>query len=231
VLFGGVAPGGIGLSDTWSYGNGRWTLLTPTLSPSSRWDSSLAYDPHVGGLLLFGGCSSIGCWSQLDDTWVWSNGNWTNLTSALHPAPSARGGSGIAYDAADGYLVLFAGAQSNGRLDDTWLFVGNVTTNGSGGSGGSGGHPVGAGGGPGRASGSPPPTQKGHSTPPTYPGGATPRSGNPPLNLAGVFSRAALTGNGGVGLAAIAAAAVLGALAFVTVRRRRRLGPTNLSPP
>jgi hypothetical protein len=45
--------------------------------------------------------------------------NWTRLAPATHPA--ARAGGSMAYDAAPGTVVLFAGsAQHRSFLHDTW---------------------------------------------------------------------------------------------------------------
>ena len=56
---------------------------------------------------------------------------WTNVTYG--PAPSPRQGYGIAYDANDGYVVLFGGYPVGGGprtfLNDTWTFRGGLWTN------------------------------------------------------------------------------------------------------
>ncbi len=61
---------------------------------------------------------------------------WTRLTTPQHP--SARDDAAIAYDAADGYVVLFGGGAGLGTgsnysapvcYNDTWIFVHGVWTN------------------------------------------------------------------------------------------------------
>lgn len=56
---------------------------------------------------------------------------WNQLTT--NTPPSARAGAAMAYDAADGYVVLFGGESSSGGnvyyLGDTWTYVGGVWTN------------------------------------------------------------------------------------------------------
>ncbi|MCI4335773.1 MAG: kelch motif-containing protein [Thermoplasmata archaeon] len=138
VLFGGVDASFNGLSDTWTYVNGTWATLSPTVSPAARWDPGLTYDPGLNGLLMFGGCTSQGCYSVLNDTWAFTNGSWTDLSSGLATAPSARGAEGMTFDGSDGYVLLFAGAQFGGRLSDTWIFNGTIASTGNGSSGGSG---------------------------------------------------------------------------------------------
>ncbi|MBO0888809.1 hypothetical protein J2P12_06885, partial [Candidatus Bathyarchaeota archaeon] len=59
-----------------------------------------------------------------------STPSWTNITSTTGPSP--RWGASMAYDAADGYVVLFGGQSIfgyNANLHDTWKFVGGSWTN------------------------------------------------------------------------------------------------------
>src|SRR5215469_15862905 len=47
---------------------------------------------------------------------------WTNRTAGVEPSP--RWGAMAAYDAADGYLVVFGGiGNSHGALRDTWTWA------------------------------------------------------------------------------------------------------------
>lgn len=56
-------------------------------------------------------------------------GRWFNLTPSLVPSPAARIGANFAFDAADGYEVLFSGENLTGTgFDDTWTYAhGNWT--------------------------------------------------------------------------------------------------------
>ncbi len=77
----------------------------------------------------------------LGDTWTFSHGNWTDLTPKLRTTPAPRGLGGLAWDASDGYLLLFGGvnyistppwSQSlawSHFLNDTWTFQGGNWTN------------------------------------------------------------------------------------------------------
>jgi hypothetical protein len=70
-------------------------------------------DPAVGGLVLFNTGS---------ETWLFMNGSWSQLSI---PGPSIRQYAAMAYDAADGYDVLFGGTTISGSthaLGDTWIF-------------------------------------------------------------------------------------------------------------
>ncbi len=106
-----------------------WTRLTPGSSPSARAGAGSAYDPVLGGILLFGGCPSGHYWnftcSPTNDTWLFKGGNWSRLTPAH--SPSARLSAGMAYDSLDGYVLLFGGSTgglSHLALNDTWEFNG-----------------------------------------------------------------------------------------------------------
>ncbi len=144
VLFGGIygsnlgsLGGGFALGDTWTYQDGVWTNLTSHLksSPNARELLMMAYDPADREVVLFGGEASTGVTSPLPpghgDTWTFSKGAWTNITSSLSTAPSPRFRGGLAYDYHDGYLVLFGGTDPTGAFffGDTWKFVGNRWTN------------------------------------------------------------------------------------------------------
>ena len=115
-------------NQTWTYHAGVWTQLTFATGPSARYFAGLVDDPADGYLLLFGGesssCSAGYGWCN--DTWSFSAGSWT----LLHPttAPSARGESGIAYDAVDRAVLLFGGTGATGNLNDTWNYSGGAWT-------------------------------------------------------------------------------------------------------
>lgn len=118
ILFGGLSEGNIALNDTWMFQQGRWSELCSgttappscAASPSARWSPATAYDAREGDIVLFGGTTALG---SLNDTWVFHNGSWSNVTSAVGPP---NGGGEMAYDAADGYILWVAG---NGG---TWTF-------------------------------------------------------------------------------------------------------------
>lgn len=106
LLFGGQAPGtgGAGLAETWSFSNGSWTNVSPSISPSARWAASMAYDPADGEMLLFGGENATS--PGLGDSWAYR--------LAAFPAVGALPASG-AVDA--GQVVTFTvppAAQQSG---------------------------------------------------------------------------------------------------------------------
>ena len=134
VLFGGYnASTGNDYNDTWTYAHGKWTQLNTSTAPSPRRGAAMAYDEADGYLLLFGGIDVFNlCCFQ--DTWSFKAGKWTDLTSNSSNAtntPAARYLSGLAYDVADHYVVLYGGTTALGcasALNDTWKFTaGNWT--------------------------------------------------------------------------------------------------------
>jgi hypothetical protein len=97
--------------------------------PSARSWPSLAYDPALHELVLFGGTNwGVGPTSVFGDTWIRKNGGWTEE----HPAhsPFARTGAAIVYDAATHQLLLFGGSgrpgTAGGYDDQTWLWTGTT---------------------------------------------------------------------------------------------------------
>ena len=138
LVFGGLGTSENYLNDTWGWSsNGGWTQFNPASSPSARGYANMAYDAATGKVILFGGignpgsggCSSYYC----NDTWSWDGSNWTQVISpgcdSFCPgSPGARGAAGMAYDAATGTIVLFAGSDDGGIRDDTWIWDGSAWT-------------------------------------------------------------------------------------------------------
>ena len=122
LLFGGSN----GVNDTWTFANGAWAQLTPASAPSPRQYAGIAYDPQLGAVVLFGGhhavtIGGVSVTLELNDTWTYAAGKWTNITRSVGKAPPGRESMGLAYDSSDGYLLLFGGlSQSGTPLNDTW---------------------------------------------------------------------------------------------------------------
>jgi hypothetical protein len=140
-LFGGVDASATFFNDTWVFGPtapvhapGDWIQLSTPSAPSARAGAAMVYDEADGSTLLFGGCPSWGgvYWSHdctaLGDTWILSNGSWTNVTSSLSVAPPARADAGIAYDSVDRAVVLFGGFDGTTVYNDTWTYAGGTWT-------------------------------------------------------------------------------------------------------
>jgi hypothetical protein len=136
LLFGG-ASGTSSMGDTWFWQGSSWTQVASG-GPPARSDASVAYDAANGTTVLFGGFTNAG---NLNDTWVWNGSAWTALCGTAStpacgaancgPSPQpaclpARGDASMAYDAANGAVVLFGGQGTSASLNDTWLWDGTI---------------------------------------------------------------------------------------------------------
>jgi PKD repeat protein len=110
LLLDGVTPGP-GSPGFWTYSNGTWTdrnrngVANPELG-------AIAYDTADGYVVGFG-TSGQNAFDRGNgsgsDTWTWSNGTWTNISSSLGTPPPARYDEALAYDSEDGYLLMYGG--------------------------------------------------------------------------------------------------------------------------
>ncbi len=124
VMFGGFGYSSV-LNDTWVWNGTNWANVTPSSgNPSARSNQTMAYDDAQGEVVLFGGSTSGTGSSRLGDTWLWNGTSWSQVTG-LATTPPARSSAAMAYDAADGQIVLFGGlGVSNSDLGDTWVWNG-----------------------------------------------------------------------------------------------------------
>lgn len=124
ILFGGYdGSSKVYYNDTWEFGDGHWTELTPADAPSPRMGASLAFDPTDNYALLFGGTGPNALTHTnvtFGDTWEFSGSNWAHL--ALNVNPPSRNLATMNYDPSDGYVVLFGGVMVSSTLNDTWAF-------------------------------------------------------------------------------------------------------------
>ncbi|MCI4323800.1 MAG: hypothetical protein L3K03_07280 [Thermoplasmata archaeon] len=114
--------------DTWTYKNGTWTQLFPTVSPPSRAGGLFVYDPIDQYLVLFSGVDHYGG-TVFGDTWTFSAGVWTNVSEA--GGPGSRAEVAAAWDPVDQSIIMFGGIDNqNGSVVNaqTWRFVGGTWT-------------------------------------------------------------------------------------------------------
>jgi Galactose oxidase, central domain len=129
LLFGGTLEENgvwVYLNDTWTYSAGVWTKLSLPVAPAPRTDAGSTYDPADGYVLLYGGngpTAPPGGW--LNDTWEFSNGTWSRVLTAK--TPSLLVSPQLAYDATDGYVLMFAAGARVG-ITSTWSYSGGVWT-------------------------------------------------------------------------------------------------------
>lgn len=117
-------------SGTWTFAHGQWAPQSTSVAPPLDLEGEgMVYDAHDNYVLLFGGtyCSfQYGC-ATTDATWEYNYGAWQNITSTAGTPPSARSFPSIAYDAANGVVVLFGGESPAGSaLGDTYEFENGV---------------------------------------------------------------------------------------------------------
>jgi uncharacterized cupredoxin-like copper-binding protein/N-acetylneuraminic acid mutarotase len=132
VLFGGLVvtdpPQAEVRDDTWAYdvNTDTWTNMDPVSRPSPRFYHVMAYDSESDRVVLFGGFTATGTFS--DETWTYdlNTNSWTNVTPAV--GPSGRANQGMAYDAESDRVVLFGGSTgfpggtAGDVSDETWTY-------------------------------------------------------------------------------------------------------------
>jgi hypothetical protein len=128
VLFGGADQYGHGLGGTWAFNRYGWKQLHPAVSPSARSQYAMAYDPKLGEIVLYGGCTYCGAPGYLlvQDTWAFNGATWHELNSQQLPTyePSPL----LAWDTATHALELLAPPPGWGPSPPN----GDFNSNGSG---------------------------------------------------------------------------------------------------
>jgi hypothetical protein len=125
ILFGGTGANGLPLRDCWALADGEWSspctgsTSNQSSSPPARAGAAMAYDPDLEAIVMFGGHGRYGA---LNDTWLFSAGQWTNLTGQLPLSPAARTGAAAAYDPSLHEVVLVGGRNVNTVFQDAWAF-------------------------------------------------------------------------------------------------------------
>lgn len=106
--------------ELWSWDGDEWTLLTKT-APQARHSAVLTYDEPRQRTILYGGRSVRNDQAYFADTWAWSAGSWTKLTT---PSPPPEWGMAMVYDSQDDQMVLVGGRDRDGTvLGTTWTFA------------------------------------------------------------------------------------------------------------
>jgi len=108
----------------------QWANLNPIpawAGPARLGNAGWVWDAADNYSLLFGGQRSVSGYSYtVNETWSFNGTSWQNLSGSIGAAPSPRTVQGqMAYDARDGYVVLFGGEDSyGGSLGGTWTYSG-----------------------------------------------------------------------------------------------------------
>lgn len=129
ILFGGDNVSSQ-FDDTWKFDAAlsRWSQITVNgQKPDTRFGHCMISIDN-DRILMFGGMKNNPGIIYYGDTWIFdcSNNTWTELS--LSTAPSARSFFSMAKNSAANKVILFGGQDSNGKLQDTWIFDINAST-------------------------------------------------------------------------------------------------------
>jgi len=94
---------------------GSPTLVAP--GPMSAFGFSIADDPSIHRVVLFGGVDNYG------ETWLWDGSRWSRALP--RGSPPGRSEAAAAYDPQTGLVMLFGGRLAAGQIvRDTWAWSG-----------------------------------------------------------------------------------------------------------
>jgi hypothetical protein len=110
ALFGGRDANGQALGDTWVLNFGNWQRVNVPAGqgPAARWNHAMTYDPRLDGIVLFGGRSASGLFS---DTWLLRDGVWTQVAAT---GPTPREEMTLHRDTRDQSIRMIGGLAADG---------------------------------------------------------------------------------------------------------------------
>ena len=129
VLFGGIGANGA-LNDTWGWDGTTWTQLAQAApSPARRSGHAVARDQLQNNIVLFGGQLDSGPNQYLNDTWTWNGTAWIQ-PPVVGTQPPPRGRHAMAFDSDPSVrsVIVFAGENNTGLLQDSWEWDGTRWT-------------------------------------------------------------------------------------------------------
>src|SRR5260370_5033371 len=109
--------------DSWTYDGASptvWTKQAPATVPFGRYKAEACYLAGTG-VVMFGGAIANG--QLLNETWVYSSGNWAQVSTpnTVAGTPNARVGHVMA--ASTTQIILFGGRGTNSQFNDTWKYT------------------------------------------------------------------------------------------------------------
>lgn len=113
-------------STIYEFNGETWESFNPGTRPDPRSWATMAYDPNLKKMVLFGGWTGFEYVSQ---TWTWDGVAWTQLEKRSE-WPDARTLSAMFYDPKVGRIIIFGGIgranpdQLVQRYNDQWSFDG-----------------------------------------------------------------------------------------------------------
>lgn len=139
VLFGGCGATLCPMNETWEFQSGNWYNVSAPFcfigclwAPSPREGASMVFanDSADNITVLFGGCTTIFCFSTSNETWEWYGvlGAWIPISTST--APSARGFAAATSIPGSGVLLFGGCTGAYGTcLNDTWIFENSTWVN------------------------------------------------------------------------------------------------------
>ena len=125
LLFGGADEQQVH-GDLWRFTGKKWKKLKAS-GPAPRTFPTIVYDGHHDRIVMFGGSKvlfgqSTSADNLLNDTWVYINNEWNQLSTTEGPSPRAE--ANMVYDPIRKKIYLFGGYKIEGedyiKLGDTW---------------------------------------------------------------------------------------------------------------
>jgi len=121
LLFGGrnqeQAALNILMPGTWEWDGALWQRRPSAVEPPPRMLHDMAYHPAADQVVLFGGEDADG--TCLADTWVWSDGAWSDVTSTVGDQPLPSRDHAMAWDPTSGMVLMFGGRNCDNTAKET----------------------------------------------------------------------------------------------------------------
>lgn len=119
IMWSGQGPG-IFFNDVWAFdlAANSWSQFTPSGGPPNiRYGVGYTFDPVARDLVTFAGFTNLG---RFRDVWRFSDQSdtWTNVSPAS--GPGERCLHAACYDALGHRMIMYAGQNNSGALDDLW---------------------------------------------------------------------------------------------------------------
>lgn len=119
VMFGGSDDSQQVLGDTWEWDGQEWSrILASGSPPSSRYGHTMAFDPSLEEVVLFGGMTS-GATSAQTDTWTWDGTRWRRRAQASEANTLSHQIQRLFFDSEVQRVRLFIGGASASFWDWT----------------------------------------------------------------------------------------------------------------
>jgi cysteine-rich repeat protein len=120
VVFGGQPDnGGADFGETWELSGTAWHHRFPSVSPSARYSTAMAYDSTRRVVVMFGGVASGG---YDNITWEYDGTTWRERQTVMRPP--GRQAHRLVYDSARERIVLFGGNDNATSFNDVWEYDG-----------------------------------------------------------------------------------------------------------